>query len=382
MKKRLSLCLLSLVLAAGFGSFVRADNETKPILTKEDKLSEDDPKDKVLRRSFAKRYPVKLEAGKAYRIDMTSKEIDSLLRLEDPSGKQVAIDDDSGEGGYPNARIIYKPNEDGEYQVIATTYGQVMGQFKLTGAFTLTVSLAGPVDLLELRVKGILKAPPAERLATINDFKKHFQSMSQKIDRREVMIAMELASALERAAPKQAIGVYKDFGKIMTASDNASIAQQGRMFEGCGRRLALLGNPMELKGATLEGKQIDLATLKGKVVLVDFWATWCGPCLGEIPNMKKAYEAYHDRGFEILGVSVDQNKEALTKFLEARKLPWPCIHDNAEGGKSYSEYYGIMTIPLPILVGRDGKVLSLMARGGELDRLLEKHIGPAEPEKK
>lgn len=379
MKKTTALCLLALLLALGFSSRLRADGEPKPILTKEDKLAEDDPKDKVMRNSFAKTFSVKLEAGKAYRIDMTSREIDSLLRLEDPSGNQVALDDDGG--GYPNARIVHKATQDGEYRVIATTFGQPMGQFKLTGAFTLIVSPAGPVDLLEVRAKNIMKAAPAERNATINDVKKHLQSAG-KIGQRELMIAMTLAGGLERAAPKQAIGAYKDFGKILAASGEPMIASQGRMLEGCARRLGLPGNSMEIKGTTLDGKEIDLAKLKGKVVLVDFWATWCGPCIGEIPNMKKAYEAYHDRGFEILAVSVDQGKEAPTKFVEARKLPWPCIHDNREGGKSYSEYYGIMFIPLPILVDRDGKVVSLTARGPELDRLLEKHIGPVEQEKK
>jgi thiol-disulfide isomerase/thioredoxin len=379
MKKPLALCLLALLLVLGLTPRLRAD-ESKPILNKEDKLTEEDPKDRVVRSSYAKSYTVKFEAGKAYRIDMTSREVDSFLRLEDPNGKQVATDDDGG--GYPNARIVHKATQGGEYKIIATTFGQPMGQFKLTGAFTLNVSPAGPVDLLEVRAKEILRASPAERNATINDVKKHLEENGAKIGQRDLVIAMTLASGLERAAPKQAVGAYRDFGKILAASSDANVASQGRMLEGCARRLALPGNPIEIKGTTLDGKEIDLAKLKGKVVLVDFWATWCGPCIGEIPNMKKAYEAYHDRGFEILGVSVDQDKEKPTKFVEARKLPWPCIHDNREGGKSYSEHYGVMFIPLPILVDRDGKVVSMTARGPELDRLLEKHIGPAEPEKK
>ena len=382
MKKLLTLSARALTVILALAVTVKADEAAKPILMKQDKLTEEDAKDKMLKGSYAKSYSVKLEAGKVYRIDMKSREIDSFLRLEDPSGKQLAFDDDSGEGGYPNARIIYKAAQDGEHHVIATTFGQPMGQFKLTGAFTLTVRPADALDLLEIRSKEIPKASPAERNATIKDVKKRVTDAGDKVGGREIMLVMTLARNLEQDAPKQAIEVYKDAGKILAASNDPKVAMQGRMFEGCARRLALPGHAMEIKGTSLDGKEIDLAKLKGKVVLVDFWATWCGPCLREIPNMKKAYEAYHERGFEILAVSVDQNKEVPTKFVEARKLPWPCIHDSSEGGKSYSEYYGVMFIPLPILVDRDGKVVSLAAGGLELDRLLEKHIGPANPEKK
>jgi len=355
-------------------SAARADDE--PVLKKQDKLTPEDPKDEVMKNSYAKTYTVKFEAGKTYRIDMISKEVDSLLRLLNPDGGQVAVDDDGG--GYPNARIVYKADQSGDYKIIATTFGQPMGPFKLTGAFTLTVNLANLADLLEARAKAIATASISERNATINDLKQHLKDLGPKISNREVGLAMNVAQYLERAAPKQAVEVYKDFAKLFAASQDQRIAGFARTFEGCARRIGLLGNSMEVKGTTLDGKEIDLAKLKGKVVLVDFWATWCGPCIGEIPNMKKMYDAYNLRGFEILAVSVDNGKDAPTKFDAERKLPWPSIHDDRSGGKSLSEHYGVMSIPLPILVDRDGKVISLNARGAELERLLEKHIGPLE----
>ena len=307
---------------------------------------------------------------------MTSTEIDSFLRVEDSDGTRLGMDDDGA--GYPNARLILKAAKDDGYKIIATTFGAPMGGLKATGAFTLTIVPASPLDILELRANNIAKSSIAERNATINELKAHLKENQDKIGNRELQMVVAAGQGLEMKSLKQATVAYTDFGKIIAKSDNPQIAGFGRMLEGSARRLNLMGNTMEVKGRTLDGKELDLAKLKGKVVLVDFWATWCGPCLQEIPGMKKMVEAYKDRGFEILAVSIDQDKERLERFLENRKLPWQSIHDTPQDGKLLAEYYGVMSIPLPILVDREGKVVSMEARGAELERLLEKHIGPLE----
>jgi thiol-disulfide isomerase/thioredoxin len=346
--------------------------ETKPTKI-QGELTTDDARDEVRKECYCKVHPATLSAGKTYRIDMIAANpgFDPYLRLLDPKGKQVAEDDDSG-GGL-NARIVYKAPETGEYKVIATTFPP-----NQTGKYTLVVSEAKPGDMLLARARNIAKASPAERKAIIADLNKHFAEQKGKLTGQDAQLAMQVAMGLEQSSRDLAAEAYKDFGKTLAAASDPQVARMGKMLQGAARRVTLPGKELEVKGTTLDGKMVDLKSYRGKVVLVDFWATWCGPCIAELPNVKTLYKEYHDRGFDVLAISVDQDKNALTKFLEKEKLPWMCIHDDpASGSDTLSNHYGVMFIPLPILVDREGRVVSMNARGPELRRLLEKHLGAA-----
>ena len=136
---------------------------------------------------------------------------------------------------------------------------------------------------------------------------------------------------------------------------------------------------MRIFGTLPDGDRFDASKLEGKVVLVDFWATWCGPCRKELPNVKRNYEKYHARGFEVVGVSLDTDADALQAFLAKEQIRWPVLVGNDQTGAGWETplviYYGVQSVPTAILVDQQGKVVSLNARGENLARRLEELLG-------
>ncbi|MEO1992376.1 MAG: TlpA disulfide reductase family protein [Pirellulales bacterium] len=196
-------------------------------------------------------------------------------------------------------------------------------------------------------------------------------------DLKSAGLAMQIAQAFERMPGGEAVAVsaLKSFGSVFSKSSNPRIKQMSESFAGTLRRLSLPGNPMEIRGTLMNGEPFDPKSLAGKVVLVDFWATWCGPCVQEIPNVLQQYEKYHDQGFEVVGISLDQDRSALEKFIVDQKVPWPILFEESEGSgwqHPLATFYGISGIPTVILIGRDGNVITLNARGEQLGQELAK----------
>jgi peroxiredoxin len=124
--------------------------------------------------------------------------------------------------------------------------------------------------------------------------------------------------------------------------------------------------PPAIQAKDLKGETQTLERYQGKVLLLDFWATWCGPCRTELPNVKSIYEKYHDRGFEVLAVSLDENRDTLERFVKAQSLPWPQLFDGKGWKNEIAQRYGVTSIPKMLLLDRSGVIRYIDARGAAL----------------
>jgi len=267
----------------------------------EGKLSKDDPKDKLLKNSPVKAYDYKMKSNTIYVIDLKSKDFDAVLRLEDPKGKQVAINDDAPGEKTLDSRIVYKAPADGTYKIFATSLDSKDGDF------VLTVRTGNEDDLAKFDPHHKLIGKPAPDIT----------------------------------------GVH-----------------------------------------TLNGKAKKLSDLKGKVVLVDFWAVWCGPCIATFPHLRDWAKEYQKDGLEILGVTTyfeqiafDKEKGSIKKadknltaeeehamvkdFAAHHKLAHQLMLVSKDAWNSLSQDYGVRGIPQAVLIDRKDNIRMVKVGSGE-----------------
>lgn len=138
-------------------------------------------------------------------------------------------------------------------------------------------------------------------------------------------------------------------------------------------RLDRVGQPLALKFTTLDGQPFDLAAHRGKVVVIDWWATWCGPCVAELPHFKEVVARYAPRGVVFVGISLDQKKEALVNFIAEHAMTWPQFFDGQGWKNQFATEFGIRSIPAVWLIDQQGVLRDTFGRGEleqKLDRLL------------
>lgn len=193
-----------------------------------------------------------------------------------------------------------------------------------------------------------------------------FRSLAPKDERAPGMLVY-LAQISEDSAKQTAL--LEDVIKSYPESQAAKGA------EGTLKKLSAVGKPFELEFTeATKGTEISMKALKGKVVVIDFWATWCGPCVAEMPNMKKLYAEYRDKGVEFIGVSLDQPKDkggldALKDFVAKNDIAWPQYYQGNYWQSEFSMSWGINSIPAVFIIDADGKIADVNARG-RLDKLI------------
>ncbi len=186
-------------------------------------------------------------------------------------------------------------------------------------------------------------------------------------DEDKAAVLMGKATMAQRAAMKDKEAYQRNLAEISMLYPATKAGKQAA------RKVAAAavkagGDPIAFTTKDIEGKDVSPADYQGKVLLIDFWATWCRPCMDEMPNVVKLYTEYHTAGFDILGVSLDREGDLarLQKITQEQHMPWRQIYDGKWWQAEIAQLHDVQTIPFTILIGKDGKVIDTKLAGEKL----------------
>jgi thiol-disulfide isomerase/thioredoxin len=212
-----------------------------------------------------------------------------------------------------------------------------------------------------------------EEQEDIVDRLKELLASREQVSMQDVQTGVLAAGMIELQPDKRpAIELYEFLDKCLEMDSREEMQSFRLNLQASIRRLNLLGNRLELDAVTIDGNKITTDDFKGKFVIVDVFATWCAPCLVEAELIASHYKKYKDKGLEVIGISLDENKEDLLEYLDKKPLPWPVIHDSNEDPlQRLAMKFGISALPTVLLLNKEGTVVSLEARQSELNRLMQ-----------
>ncbi len=183
----------------------------------------------------------------------------------------------------------------------------------------------------------------------------------------ESVVSAFLAQSYYEMEPEK---LEKIYGTLAPQGKQSYYGQRIRTYLDEQAKIGLGRTAPEFSMADTTGKPVALSSLRGKYVLVDFWASWCGPCRKENPNVVAAYQKYHDKGFEILGVSLDDKKHLWEKAINADKLTWQHVSDLKGWRNQAAGLYMVKSVPSSFLLDKDGKIIAKNLRGEDLHKKL------------
>lgn len=205
--------------------------------------------------------------------------------------------------------------------------------------------------------------------AVFTEFEKGVRELQKQFpDRPEIHRA--LLEVAEGLGAEKVLAIARE---IEEAKTEPQLKQAAALLR---RKFERVGKPVDVKFKAVDGRSVDLLALRGKVVLLDFWATWCGPCVREIPTVKAAYARLQPKGFEIVGISFDDDQGKLENFVKRQGLAWPQFFDGQGWGNKFGQEFGITSIPTMWLLDKKGVLRDLNGRE-DLEAKVEKLL--AEP---
>ncbi len=205
---------------------------------------------------------------------------------------------------------------------------------------------------------------PEGEAAVLAQYEKDTRALQKEFPKRPEIFGMLLDLA-GNAEPAKARVILQEITNSPAASDELKTAAADQL-----KKFDTIGKPVDLKFTAVDGREVDLSQMKGKVVLIDFWATWCGPCVEEMPEVKATYATNHAKGFEIVGISLDREKSSLTDYVAKNQMPWPQFFD---GDNKYAKQFDVDSIPTMWLIDKKGNLRDINGRsdlGGKVGKLL------------
>ncbi|RDB04939.1 TlpA disulfide reductase family protein [Runella aurantiaca] len=321
------------------------------------------------------------------------------------AGTQPLVRIDSSKVG-PDKRFTFKRKELDE----GTVY-----QLNLANAQRVIVLIEGG-ETIEITADGTEKGASKVSGSQNNDYYQQLIGMYKEMNEKSQKWQEEYAQAEQKKDSKKIAKIQQDFeaasqgftGKVKSMIpemgtslvalfatnflnpevDFATIDALAKRFEAerptMKQAQVFVGNAKRMRGIQIgdaapeitlnstQDKPVSLSSLKGKIVLIDFWASWCGPCRQENPNVVRVYNRFKDKGFEIFSVSLDRDKAAWLKAIEKDGLIWPSHVSDLKYWQSIAaQTYGVNAIPATFLLDKDGKVIDKNLRGAALEKKLE-----------